>query len=282
MATPHDPNQPDDFSPWAELSPPDGTAIAVCVGNSRAKLGLIDGLTVRHSRALPVDDAAGVASAVRDLAEQAGDGAAPESVVLTSVNHNAAEAIATELKDSAGLPVVRLGTSLPIPMPMEVTEPSRVGHDRLLSALGAFHRTKQACIVVDAGTAVTVDFVDGRGVFHGGAILPGAQLMLRALHEHTEALPGLSLGDMPDPLEPFGRSTEHAMLLGAKAGVCGAVRFLAERYAEFYEAYPHIIATGGEAEILFGQDELIEAHVPDLELLGVAVARARLASDPGS
>ena len=280
---PTDPSEPRPESrAWANLEAPEGTAIAVCLGNSNAKMGLIDGLTVRHARSAPVNDPKAVAAVLGELLAMADPDHPPASALLSSVNAAATPKIEQTIRSVLGMAPLRFGPSMPVPIATEVLEPARVGQDRLLSALGAFQRSQQACIVVDAGTALTVDFVDGHGVFHGGAILPGGQLMLRALHEHTDALPSLGLSDMPDPLEPFGRSTEHAMLLGVRAAVCGAVRYLAERYAEFYEAYPHIIATGGESEILLGGDELIEAIVPNLELLGMAVARARLASDPES
>ena len=58
------------------------------------------------------------------------------------------------------------------------------------------------------------------------------------------------------------------MLLGVQSAVHGLVRMLSERYAEYYEAYPQIIATGGDARVLFENDDLIEHIVPDLTLLG--------------
>ena len=52
-----------------------------------------------------------------------------------------------------------------------------VGEDRLLNAAAAFDKLNQSCVVVDAGTALTIDYIDGKGTFHGGAIVPGAQLI---------------------------------------------------------------------------------------------------------
>ena len=137
---------------------------------------------------------------------------------------------------------------------------------------------KQACIIVDAGTAVTVDFVDGEGTFHGGAIAPGGALQLRALHEHAAALPELKFNAPTD--EAFGRSTSQAMLQGVYHGIRGMIWRLVEQYAEAYGAYPMVIATGGDAEILFARDELIDRIVPDLTLMGIAAAARRsLVSD---
>ena len=132
-----------------------------------------------------------------------------------------------------------------------------------------------ACIVVDAGTAVTVDFIDGEGVFHGGAIAPGASMQLAALHERTAALPRVAFAQ-PDDV-PFGRNTAEAMLQGVYHGLRGLVWRLVERYAEGYGAFPPVIATGGDAVTLFSDDELIDRIVPELTLQGIAVAVRRAA-----
>jgi len=125
-------------------------------------------------------------------------------------------------------------------------------------------------VVIDAGTAVTVDFVDGQGTFHGGAIAPGCQMQLDGMHHRTAMLPEVKFVP-PDP-EPFGANTRQAMLHGVYYGVRGMVRHLIERYAEHYQAYPHIIATGGDAHMLFDEDELIEHIDDDLPLRGIAAA----------
>jgi type III pantothenate kinase len=124
--------------------------------------------------------------------------------------------------------------------------------------------------VVDAGTCVTIDFVDGEGTFHGGAIAPGAKMQLQAMHNGTSALPDVMF---ERPLrEAFGKNTAQAMLQGVFHGIQGMVRQLTEQYASRYGAYPSIIATGGDAEILFEDDELIEQIIPDLQLQGIAIS----------
>src|SRR5262249_43314398 len=154
----------------------------------------------------------------------------PVRVVVASVNDAVADRIEARLRAGGGEgrgagTVIRIGRDLPIPMEHSLEHPVTVGQDRLLDALGAFSRSEQACIVVDAGTAVTVDFVDGTGVFHGGAIAPGLKMMLGALHEHTAALPAVDffphLLPIPGQQPPFGRTTAQAMAVGAVAAVRG-------------------------------------------------------------
>ena len=103
----------------------------------------------------------------------------------------------------------------------------------------------------------------------GGAIGPGATLQLSALHENTARLPQVAL-DLPQ--NPFGKSTEQAMLHGVYYGIRGMVKELVENYATELGIWPDIIATGGDAPKLFENWELIHAISPDLTLYGIALA----------
>src|SRR5262249_30985491 len=74
-----------------------------------------------------------------------------------------------------------------LPIPVEVQEPDKVGIDRLLNAVAAKNRVQRetSIFIIDAGSAVTVDWVDKKGTFRGGAIFPGFYLMAKALHDYT-------------------------------------------------------------------------------------------------
>jgi type III pantothenate kinase len=115
-------------------------------------------------------------------------------------------------------------------------------------------------------------------VFHGGAILPGVKMMLDSLHEKTASLPQVQYKKLDPELNDPAKQTDDAMVLGVSAAACGAVRMLTERYAEYFEGYPKVIATGGDMGIL-ENDELIEAFVPDLQLVGLRVACEKALGD---
>lgn len=244
--------------------------LAISVGNTSTRFGVFEGARLmRSGRGLN----AGFVP-LRDQIEAAGrelpsDGGA-SAVVVASVNEPFAAKLLEELKPRLGHEVYRIGTDLEVPIRLALDEGARPGQDRLLNALAAFDSLKQACVIVDAGTAVTVDFVDGEGVFQGGAILPGAAMMLRALHGQTSALPEVPLA-APGP-EVFGKNTAQSMLNGVFFGIRGAVRQLVERYAEAYEAYPSVIATGGDSPLLFDGEELMDRLVPDLTIRGIEAA----------
>jgi type III pantothenate kinase len=251
--------------------------IAISVGNTRTRVGLFRGDTLEHSSAIPNTDLSEISRVV--LGAGIRNERAP--VIIASVNEPITNQLANDLAapvQRRGGEIYRFGRDLAIPVQTALSDDSTVGQDRLLNALGAYSRAAQACIVIDAGTAITVDFVDGEGTFHGGAIAPGLALMLTALHEHTAALPQLKFEPPPTQF-PFGKNTRDAMLHGVQAAARGMVHLLIERYAEFYEAYPQIIATGGDARTLFENDELVEHLVPDLTLLGIQAACLRVLSE---
>lgn len=235
--------------------------LAIDVGNSRVHMG-----TYLNSRLEELVLVTGdQLDAPLAAAHEALKGADAACAVMSSVNRDLAAKVVQRLD----LPVNRVETDLPIAIGRQLDPEAIVGEDRLLNAAGAYDVLKQACVVVDAGTAVTVDFVDGAGTFHGGAIAPGVRMMLQSLHEHTDQLPQV---DFAPPDEPIGHSTAQAMRTAAFHGIRGMVRELVEQYAEQVGSFPIVIATGGDAPVLFGDYDLIDRVVPELTLMGMAVS----------
>lgn len=280
--SPTHPSRP--FGP-SRGSPAGPTAlIALAFGNTRARVGLFRDWSLQQSEAIGSGSSAEIIAAVDRLAEAASHAAedawAPPALVVASVNPSADAPVVDALTARHGREsVYRIGRDVPVPLRHTLENAATLGQDRALNAVAAFARAGQACVVVDAGTAVTVDFVDGEGVFHGGVIAPGVSMMLAALHEHTAALPSLPYARPDAARGCFGKDTPHAMRLGVTAALRGLVRDCLDRYAEFYEAYPQVIATGGDMALL-EDDGLVEHFVPDLQLMGIAAcARAALAAD---
>ncbi len=251
--------------------------VAIDIGNTRTHLAAITGMEVSSVVSVSNDDLGAMTEAIL-AARGSLDDTSPRPVVMASVNDSLAAQLASALADQLGEEVYHVGDDLPVPIQVDLAPETMTGTDRLLNACAAFDVLKQACIVVDAGTAVTIDFVDGEGTFHGGAIAPGGDMQLRAMHTWTDALPEIELTTPDD--DAFGRSTSQAMLRGVVHGVQGLVRSLVERYAVAYGAFPTVVATGGDAELLFRGDELVDRIVPDLTLLGIAVAARHAMSAP--
>ena len=152
--------------------------------------------------------------------------------------------------------------------------PDRVGIDRLLAAAAAhslppFHVSK---IIVDAGTAVTVDLIDACGIFQGGTILAGRGAMSKALNEFAEKLPDLKGEPMNHPVSALGKTTEESLASGLYWGTVGAVREGIQQLTRRLDKPPVIITTGGDAEGL----PIPAEWVPDLVLMGIARVGSRL------
>ncbi|MHC4975081.1 MAG: type III pantothenate kinase [Planctomycetota bacterium] len=248
-----------------ESNPNEVPLIAMSIGNSRCWYALCHGRDVGVVRTASLDDEAGVFDGIREMLPTA---TSTIPVVCASVNDSGGSGLLESLERDEGITMYRVGLDVEIPLRHTLADDNTTGIDRFLAAMACFDVCEQACVVVDAGTAVTVDFVDGEGTYQGGCILPGAQMMLDALHERTSALPALSLEKPSD--EVFPATTRQSMLSGVTRAIRGAVRHISEGYALEYGAFPTVIATGGDAELLFGDDELVERVVPDLVLRGIA------------
>ena len=255
--------------------------IAINVGNTRSHIGLFEAGRVERSERFLNTDLAAIMQYLTGMWNPAGSGRAGRTaaadgggagpaILVASVNEPMAMKLTSAIKDQLQAEVYRVGDDVPVPIGQQLDPETMTGVDRLLNAAAAYDILKQACVVVDAGTALTVDFVDGQGTFHGGAIAPGASLQLKSLHQYTAALPELTF-HAPDT-DAFGRSTAQAMYHGVFHGIRGMVQRLVEQYAEAYGAFPMVVATGGDAQTLFGEEPLVDRIVPDLTLLGIEVA----------
>lgn len=140
-----------------------------------------------------------------------------------------------------------------LPIRIQVDAPEKVGADRLLNAIAvnAITEYSEASIIVDSGTAITVDLVASDGGFLGGAILPGVLMGARALHQFTTTLPLIDGREfITSAPSAIGKNTETAMASGLYWGHLGAVKELIERISLELEVTPRLYITGGAMPIL--------------------------------
>jgi type III pantothenate kinase len=201
---------------------------------------------------------------------------------IASVHRAAAARLSTVLSEWAAqskkdCPIRQL-TYSDVPIEIRVEEPARVGIDRLLAALAAdrLRQHDRAAIVVDLGTAITVDLVDLDGAFAGGAILPGIATSARALAEQTDALPQVSLEFLDKPPAALGKSTVPAIESGIYWGAIGAIRELVSQLSTPFQILPDLFVTGGAsrqvADLLKTHGAV--RHVPNLVLSGIVLVKA--------
>lgn len=114
-------------------------------------------------------------------------------------------------------PVLMMDHSTLLPIQILYKTPRTLGYDRIAGMVGAFTEfPNKDILVIDAGTAITYDFIDAKGQFWGGNISPGIQMRLQALHSFTGKLPLVSA---EGAVVPLGQSTEEAIRSGVLRGI---------------------------------------------------------------
>lgn len=140
--------------------------------------------------------------------------------------------------------LLELNNQTPVPIRNNYRTPGTLGMDRLAAAVGARELfPDRDLLVIDAGTAITLDLIEANGTFSGGNISPGLRSRFRALHEFTQKLP---LIEESDQWPLIGRSTEEAI----RAGVINGIIFeLDGMIDQLKKKYPNIqpVLTGGDA-----------------------------------
>ncbi|NOZ38928.1 MAG: type III pantothenate kinase [Planctomycetes bacterium] len=176
---------------------------------------------------------------------------------------------------------LRVLTHVDLPIEVRVDQPERVGIDRLLNAVAVnrLRPPQQPAIVVDLGTACTVDLIAPDGAFEGGAIFPGTTLAATALHSGTATLPQLTAESFASPPVVVGKSTQAAISAGLYWGIVGAVYELVARIRRECPEPPQLFLTGGEASRLVAHltsDIQKPRHLPNLVLSGIATLAEEL------
>lgn len=174
-----------------------------------------------------------------------------------------------------------------LPLMIDVDFPERVGMDRLLNAVAAnvLRRPGRPAIVIDVGTATTVDAVSKDGAFLGGAIIAGPELTARALHEYTAVLPLVTLDELAQSEPPvIGRNTQDAIRSGLYWGHWQSVWSYCVRMMEPLGVAhaPQTFLTGGAAHLFAHRLAPAHTYLPHLTLQGLAVATNSLRPDVAS
>jgi type III pantothenate kinase len=155
----------------------------------------------------------------------------------------------------------------PWPFVLDIDTPDTIGPDRLCAAAGVACEGTTEAVIIDAGTAVTVDFLtDGR--FVGGAIMPGLDMMLKSLSEGTSALPRIHIAPGTQDA-PLGRDTASAITAGVLAAYSGGIEKLLKDSKCRFGNLPDVFLTGGDAGHLVDRISMTTRHYPDLVLQGL-------------
>jgi type III pantothenate kinase len=154
--------------------------------------------------------------------------------------------------------------------PIDVDEPRSLGADRAVNALAAHAKYPGDLIVVDFGTATTLDVVDFNGAYKGGIIAPGINLSLDALVNNTAKLPRIAI-EAPRTSSVIGRNTEDQMLIGVFWGYVAMMEGLIARITAEIGRPAKVVATGGLALLFEQHTQMFHAVHPDLTIEGLAL-----------
>jgi len=210
--------------------------LTVDIGNTSIKAGLFDNGEVVDTFRLDRDAEKGILSIIE---------ANPSIDAAISVATGEAAAIEEMLRGKIKK-YIRFDHSIGTPVRNLYTTPHTLGYDRLAAAVGAHTIYSSSYVmVVDFGTAITIDIVTPAGEFLGGNISPGATMRLRALKYYTSSLPLIEFNDMTEG-ELVGNSTASAICSGVINGVIFEIEGYIERFSKIYSPLK-VIFTGGEA-----------------------------------
>ncbi len=171
---------------------------------------------------------------------------APGRVAIACVAGDAVRAaVAAALPAAAGSPLWLAASAVQCGVRSGYADPASLGPDRWAALIGARRLTGAACVVVNAGTTMTVDALGGDGVFLGGCIVPGARLMREAMARDTA---NLALRD--GAFSYFPDNTGDALFSGAVNALAGAVERMARYLEEITGAPPPVILSGGDAPLV--------------------------------
>jgi type III pantothenate kinase len=244
--------------------------LAIDIGNTRIKCAVVDAARVLGHEYLETRRYGDV-TVIGDMIRRAsGAVLAIDGAIVSSVVPPATMKVVGAVEQQVGIRPRLVDHLARFPFRLAVREPGRVGVDRLCAAAGAVGERRRNAIVVDAGSAVTVDVVRD-GVFLGGIIAAGPAVALRGLHQHANQLPAIDLAGDASAFPRRFDDTDSAMTLGAGLGGVGVIRESVRYLEESAGKVSCKRVTGGFGRMLSARLPKSWLFDPDLTLRGLYV-----------
>lgn len=239
--------------------------LAMDVGNTTVSFGLFEGKRLKKEWRVATKSLLSSLSSRRWL--HGTDPKHLQGMIFCSVVPWATVLLKDSLRPLQPLfPLYIMGENVRCPIPNRYKYPKQVGQDRLVNAYAALKCYGAPAIIVDFGTAITVDLVSRKGEYLGGVIAPGMGISLEALNEKTALLPRVRLHP---PSTLLGKDTEGSMLSGTFYGFASLCDGLVVRLRKKYGSKIKAIATGGHSVIISSYCKEINYINPHLTLQGL-------------
>ena len=187
-----------------------------------------------------------------------------DACILSSVSAVGQKII--DILSQKALYFMELTAATPVPIKNLYKTPETLGKDRLAAVVGAYSLFPgKDILVMDAGTALTIDFIDKEGNYHGGNISPGLNMRFRALHDYTQKL---FLQTQTDNYQMLGDTTASAIVSGVQNGIIFEVNYYIRH---FVKKFPQLvkILTGGDINFFVNKIESSIFAEPNLVFIGL-------------
>lgn len=189
-------------------------------------------------------------------------------VIVSSVVPSVMTAIRDVCRKRLGMTALEFGPGIKTGLTIKTDHPAQVGSDRIACAIAAIRFYGAPVIVIGLGTATTVNVVDDRSQFLGGAILPGGFISAEALYQQTAQLPSVNI---TSPQRKLNHDTASSMTYGIVNGIAGQVDGIVSRIKEEMNLPFTVVASGGLAELISPESRTIQYTHPDLVLEGLRI-----------
>jgi type III pantothenate kinase len=246
--------------------------LTIDIGNTNLSLGLYEGETLKSHWRLSTDrkrmpDEYGLQ--LLGVLRQAGcDTDRLEGICLASVVPHLTARVVQACDEYLHLSPLVVDVGIKTGVRILYEDPRAVGADRVADAVAVHRLYGGPACVIDFGTATTFNAINARGEYLGGAITAGVNLAADALFQHAAKLPPVSLSRPPSVI---GRNTVHAMQSGLLFGYVGMVEGMVARFRAELGAEMKVIATGGLAQHIARETEVIQVIAPWLTLEGLRI-----------
>jgi type III pantothenate kinase len=250
--------------------------LAIDVGNTHTVFGRFDGKDWEAVWRLPTRDDATedlLAAEYYSLCRQAALEPRPQKAICANVVPALTKPLKLFAEKYLHIEMPFLSYELLPDIVVRYSPPSAVGADRLANAVGAIEKYGAPCLVVDFGTATTIDVVSSEKAYEGGVILPGVELALTALSSRAAKLPSIEL---VAPTSLIGKDTQTSLQSGFVYGYSGAIDTLVRMISDELGETPKVVATGGLAKMFAQHCETIDTVDVTLTLDGLRLIAAKL------